>query len=122
MKNGESGKGNLGLIIFILLLAFGIYFLVQYVPPRVNAMQFKDEMNRYNTDPDLKLRRFPPDQVQDLLFKKAQELKLPIKKEQIKVGTTGGGDYRIDVSFQVPVDLKITTIYQKYDFSEPRNL
>ncbi len=121
MRRRESGKIDFGLIIFILLLAGLIYFLFQYVPPKVNAMQFKDEMNKFNTDPDYKLRRLSEEQVQDILLQKAKDLKLPIEKKDIKVSRIEQ-DFKIEVSFQVPIDLKIITIYQKYNFKEPRNL
>lgn len=121
MRNRESGRIDFGLIFFIVIVAAIIFFLFKYVPPRVNAMQFKEEMNRFNTDPDLKTRRISEEEVQERLYKKAQELKLPIEKKQIIVGRSGE-DYKIEVSFQIPIDLKITTIYQKYNFKEPRNL
>lgn len=121
MRRKEVGKIDFGLVIFIAIVAAVIFFLFKYVPPRVNAMQFREEMNRINTDPDFKTRRLSEEQVQDILYRKAQELKLPIEKKQIIVGRTGN-DYRIEVSFQIPIDLKITTIYQKYTFKEPRNL
>jgi hypothetical protein len=121
MRRRESGKIDFGLIIFILLLAGLIYFLFQYVPPKVNAMQFKEEMNKFNTDPDYKLRRFSEEQVQDMLLQKAKDLNLPIQKENIKVSRSEQ-DFKIEVSFQIPIDLKIITIYQKYNFKEPRNL
>ncbi|MFB3851084.1 MAG: hypothetical protein ACE14Q_04055 [Acidobacteriota bacterium] len=121
MRKREAGKIDFGLILFIAILAAIIFFLFRYVPPRVNAMQFKEEMNKFNVDPDYKTRRLTEEQVQNMLYEKAQELKLPIEKKQIVVGRTGE-DYKIEVSFQIPIDLKITTIYQKYDFKEPRNL
>ncbi len=121
MRKKESGRIAFGLIIFILIVAGLVFFLFKYVPPKVNAMQFKEEMNRFNTDPDYKMRRIPQEKVQEMLYQKAQELKLPIEKKQIIVGRTGE-DYKIEVSFQIPIDLKIITIYQKYEFKEPRNL
>lgn len=121
MRKREVGRIDFGLIIFILIVAAVIFFLFKYVPPRINAMQFKEEMNRMNTDPDIKTRRFTEQQIQDMLYKRAQELNLPIEKKQIIVGRTGN-DFKIEVSFQIPIDLKVTTIYQKYEFKEPRNL
>jgi len=121
MRRKEAGRIDFGLIIFIAIVAAIIFFLFKYVPPRVNAMQFKEEMNRMNTDPDIKTRRLSEEQIQEMLYKKAQELNLPIEKKQIIVAKTEN-DYKIEVSFQIPIDLKITTIYQKYDFKEPRNL
>jgi hypothetical protein len=121
MTGRESGKGNVGLIIFLLVVAFGIFVLVKYIPPRINAMQFRDEMTRINTDPDYRMRRLNSEQVVDILYKKAQELKLPIEKSQIGV-SKDNERFKISVSFQIPVDITITTIKQKYDFTEPRDL
>lgn len=119
MTGRESGKGAVGLIIFLAVIGMGIFFLVKYIPPKIDANAFRDEMNRLNNDPDYRMRRMGPEQAQDILLKKAAELNLPIEREQIKI-TKNGEIFRINVVFQVPVDLKVTTIYQKYDFTEPK--
>ena len=121
MTGRESGKGAIGLIIFLIILGFGIFFLVKYVPLKVKANEFRDEMNRINTDPDIRMRKMNQEQVLDTLLKKAQSLDLPIDKEQITISKEGDV-YKIRVIFRVPVDLKIITIYQNYDFKEPREL
>ncbi len=119
MTGRESGKGAVGLIIFLAVIGMGIFFLVKYIPPRIDANTFRDEMSRLNNDPDYRMRRMGPEQAQDILLKKAAELNLPIEREQIKI-TKNGEIFRINVVFKVPVDLKVTTIYQKYDFTEPK--
>lgn len=121
MRRGERGRIDFGLLIFILVIAGIVYFLFKYVPPRVNAMQFKEEMNKFNADPDYKLKKLPEEKVQELLYQKALELNLPIEKKQIKVGKVGE-DYKIEVEFEIPIDLKVTKIYQRYHFKEPRYL
>ena len=119
MAGRESGKGAIGLIIFLVIVGFGIFFLVKYVPPKINANQFREEMNRLNTDPDYRMRRLTPEQAEEVLLAKAKELNLPIDKKQIKISKKGE-IFAISVSFQVPVDLKVATITQKYDFVEPK--
>jgi len=119
MAGRESGKGNFGLIIFLVLVGCGIFFLVKYVPPKIKANEFKEEMNRLNNDPDYRMRRLSEEQALDILYKKAVELNLPIEKKQIKI-SKDVELFKISVSFQIPVDLKVTTIYQKYEFKEPK--
>jgi hypothetical protein len=121
MAGRESGRGGLGLIIFIVILGFGIFFLVKYIPPKIDADEFRNTMGQINTDPDYRMRRLTVEQVQDILYNKAQELNLPIEKKQIDVNKKSEL-FVITVKFQIPIDLKITTINQKYDFKEPRSL
>ena len=119
MTGRESGKGALGLIIFLLVLGCGIFVLVKYIPPKINANAFRDQMNRLNTDPDYRMRRLTVEDAEKILLEKAKELSLPIEKKNIRISKTGE-TFKINVIFQIPVDLKIMTIYQKYDFTEPK--
>ena len=120
MSRKERGEGKLSLFLFLAAIAIAVYVAVKWIPPRVNAYEFRDEMARWNNDPDLKMRRADADYVVQSLLKKADELHLPIKKENIQVRQSEGW-YRIHVVFDVPIDLKVTTLKQHYDFTEPRD-
>lgn len=115
----ERGDGKLSLFIFLALIAGGIFFLVKWVPPRVNAYEFKDEMGKWNTDPDYRMRRASADVIRTELLKRAHELNLPISSENLEVSTSGDGTI-IVATFDIPIDLKITTVTQHYEFHEPK--
>ncbi len=120
MNRNERGEGKLSLFIFLAVIAIAVFVAVKWIPPRVNAYEFRDEMARWNNDPDLKTRRADSDTVAQALLKKAEELHLPVKRENIQV-TQSEGWYHIHVVFDIPIDLKVTTLKQHYDFTEPRD-
>jgi len=120
MNRRERGDGKLSLFIFLAVIAAGIFFLVKWVPPRVNAYEFRDEMGKWNTDPDYRMRRADMETIKNELLKHAQELDLPIGRENLEVSPAQGGGYRIVAIFDIPIDLKVTTITQHYEFKEPK--
>lgn len=115
MRNRERGEGKLGLFIFLAIIAAGIFFLVKWIPPRVNAYEFRDYIGRWNTDPDMVMKRAEAETVRADLFREAQKLNLPVKMTDIKVAGTGGA-YNIKVSFDITTDLKVWKKVDHYDF------
>ncbi len=120
MSRNERGEGKLSLFIFLAVIVIAVFIAIKWIPPRVNAYEFRDEMARWNNDPDLKMRRADADTVVQSLLAKADELHLPIKKENIQVRKDAEW-YRIKVVFDIPIDLKVTTLKQHYEFTEPRD-
>lgn len=94
-------------------LVFGIFIMVAAViliatlaPPYFTNYQFEDvlktesQMSTYTSKTE--------DVIRDEVFKKAQEMDVPITKEQIKVvrnGVVGTGSVSIDASYIVHVNL-----------------
>jgi hypothetical protein len=94
-------------------LVFGIFIMVAAViliatlaPPYFTNYQFEDvlktesQMSTYTSKTE--------DVIRDEVFKKAQEMDVPISKEQIKVvrnGVVGTGSVSIDASYIVHVNL-----------------
>lgn len=119
MTRRERGDGKLSLFIFLALLAAAIFVLVKWIPPRVNAYEFRDEITKWNTDPDYRMRRTSAEEVEKELLKRASDLNLPIDKDNITV-ERDSDMYRITVVFDIPIDLKVKTIIQHYEFREPK--
>jgi hypothetical protein len=91
--------------IGILVIVLAGYLGVQLVPIYYENYQFKDVVNTeatletYTTKPEADIR--------DAVYKKAQELEIPIEKEKIKVqraGTVGTGSLLIAAPYNVHVD------------------
>ena len=64
----------------------------------------------------------PEDAIRDEIFKKAQELDIPIAKEQIKVqrvGVANAGSVSIDAPYTVHVDLPGYPLDLHFDASQP---
>lgn len=94
------------MVFGIIVMVASIYLIAVLVPPFFSNYQFEDairteaQMDTYNTKTE--------DQIRDAIFKKAQELDVPVTREQIKVqrtGVTGTGSISIEAPYVVHVNL-----------------
>jgi|SRR5215831_19429226 len=98
--------GTLKLILILGLLACIAYLGVELIPPYFANFEFQDTLD---TEARLGTYSTKGDEViRDAVFKRAQELELPLTREQIKVQRTGGpgtGSVLIETSYSVHVDI-----------------
>ena len=100
----QRGAGRLKTIVFIAVVVFAIYAGYKLFPPYLAEYQLSDKMQeeaRFSV-----VNRHSEDQTRDVIFKEAQELDIPITKEQIKVSATNSL-VKISVDYTVPVDLMV---------------
>jgi len=97
--------GSFKLIFGIFCIVVAVYVCAELVPPYFANYEFEDairneaQMNTYNTKPE--------EAIRDSVFKKAQDLEIPISRDQIKVqrtGPQGSGGLNIESSYIVHVD------------------
>ena len=103
-----------GMILFLLLVLLG-FFAYRLVPVYVNAYDFRDSMRtqaRFAT-----VDQKPFDTIRAELYNKAQELNLPIERQDIQI-TKGPDGTTISTTFTVPVDLSFFVKDVQFDFSE----
>jgi hypothetical protein len=98
--------GTVKLLFGIFVIVASVFLGAELVPVYYANYQFKDiiaseaTLQTYTTKPEA--------EIQDGIFKKAQELQIPLSKDQIKVsrhGTTGTGSLSIRAPYIVHVDL-----------------
>src|SRR5215469_7426122 len=98
--------GTIKLILILGLLAMGVWVSAELIPPYFSNYEFQDTLDTearlgtYSTKGD--------DVIRDEVFRKAQDLELPVTKEQIKVqrtGNAGSGSVLIETEYTVHVDL-----------------
>lgn len=98
--------GTIKLILILGLLAMGVWVSAELIPPYFSNYEFQDTLDTearlgtYSTKGD--------DVIRDEVFRKAQDLELPISKEQIKVertGNVGSGSVLIETDYTIHVDL-----------------
>ena len=98
--------GSLKLVFGIFVMVASVYLLAELAPPFFSNYQFEDairteaQMDTYNTKTE--------DQIRDAIFKKAQDLDVPVTREQIKVqrsGVTGSGSISIEAPYVVHINL-----------------
>ena len=97
--------GALKMIFGIACIVVAVYVCAELIPPYFANYQFEDairneaQMNTYNTRTE--------ESIRDSVFKKAQDLEIPVTREQIKVqrtGQMGAGGLNIESSYIVHVD------------------
>ena len=98
--------GSIKMIFGIFVIVAGVYLGAELIPPYLTNYQFEDVVkneamiNTYNTRPEGDIR--------DELFKKAQDMDIPVTRDQIKVhrvGQVGNGSLLIETHYNVHVDL-----------------
>jgi hypothetical protein len=98
--------GTIKLLVGIFIIVASVVLGAELIPVYYANYQFDDivkteaTLQTYTTKPEA--------EIQDNLFKKAQDLQIPLSKDQIKVarhGTTGTGSLSIHAAYVVHVDL-----------------
>jgi len=98
--------GSMKLVVGVVAIVGVVWCLAELAPPYMANYQFQDvieteaRISTYSTK--------PADAIRDSLFKKAQDLELPLTREQIKVVRSGAentGSVAIEVDYSVHVSL-----------------
>jgi hypothetical protein len=98
----ERGEGKLKVIITLAVIVAAIYLAAKIVPVYINNFELEDTMKteaRFGF-----AQRKPPEQVRETVYRKAQELGLPVGMQDIQVEAQTSG-YRIVVTYTVIVEL-----------------
>ncbi|HJS97675.1 MAG TPA: hypothetical protein VJ756_01195 [Terriglobales bacterium] len=95
---------TLKLLVALGVIAVGIYIGFQLVPPFFANYQFQDAIQN-----EAVLQSYSnksEDEIRSTIYKKAQELEIPISQDQINVQRMGGGgSLAISVTYTVHVAL-----------------
>jgi hypothetical protein len=103
---GERGGSKISLLLTLLVVGAMGFTAVKIVPVYVEAYQFQDSIE---AESRFALTGYPKrsqDDIRDDIFKKAQELGIPAKRDDIRLNITNGS-VEIGLDYSVPVDLKI---------------
>ena len=105
-QNGKRGGSKLSLILTLLIVAALGFTAVKIVPVYVEAYQFQDSIE---AESRFALTGYPKksvDDIRDDIYKKAQDLDIPAKREDIRVSVTNGS-VEIGTDYSVLIDLKV---------------
>jgi hypothetical protein len=100
----QRGEGRFKAIAFTAIVVFGIFAAVKLLPPYIAEYQLADKMQeqaRFGV-----VNRYPEEKIREIIFKEAQDLEIPIQKEDIKV-LANQSVVRISVDYTVPIDLLV---------------
>ncbi len=81
---GIRGGANVGCIIWLVILGFVGYVLYKVVPVKIASSEFFDTMQEQASFGSIKDPKF----IEYEILKKAEELQLPIKKDNLKITKT----------------------------------
>jgi ABC-type transport system involved in cytochrome bd biosynthesis fused ATPase/permease subunit len=102
--HAQRGEGKLKAIVFTVLLVFGAFAAFKLLPPYIAEYQLSDKMQeqaRFGV-----VNRYSEEQIRDTIFKEAQDLDIPLRKEEIKV-LASPSVVRISLDYRIPIDLLV---------------
>ena len=95
----ERGEGNLGCIVWILVLALGIFLAFKLIPVKIKSAEFydyMDEMAKFSA------ANATHEQIEKRLLDKAQELEIPLEKRNLRIKLERER-IQIEASYTIPV-------------------
>ena len=111
-RRNQRGEGKLGMLVALAILGTAIFAGVKYVPVRVAAYEFRDEIRQacrhgaaYN-----KSAKFVENSIHEI----ADELDIPLKKTDLKVRRTRSAIV-VEVQYEQPIDFAVTTYMYKFN-------
>lgn len=99
-RRGPSrGEGNLGCILWAILLGLVVLIAVKAVPVKISSSELYDYMlEQVKLSPNT-----PPELMEKRILQKARELDLPLDKKGLEVERVGDR-IRITANYTVPVE------------------
>jgi hypothetical protein len=105
-RMGERGGSKLNLLVTLVILGAMVFAAVKIIPVYFANYQFQDAIE---SESRFALTGYPPkgeNDVREDVWKKAQDLGIPVKKEDIRI-TMVQGTVAISVDYTVPIDLAV---------------
>lgn len=102
----EHGSSKMNLIITLLILGSTVFAGVKMVPVYFANYQFQDSIE---SESRFALTGYPKKSIEDIrddVWQKAQELSIPVQKEDIQVDMQNGS-VSISLDYSVPIDLAV---------------
>ena len=99
-RTAERGEGNLGCILWVLVLAVAVLIAWKAIPVKVNSSEladYLDELARFNA------ARESAEDLQARILTRANELNLPVTKEGVTIQLSRDR-VRMIVDYTVPVN------------------
>ena len=96
---GNRGAANVGCIIWLIILSLVGYVLYKVVPVKIATSEFYDTMQEQTAFGSIKDQKF----IEYEILKKADELNLPIKKENLKITKTSNA-MTVEAHYVITID------------------
>lgn len=99
-RRQERGEGNLGCIIWVLILVIAVFLAWKLVPVKIKSAEFydyMDEMAKFSA------ANATQEAIEKGLMEKARQLGIPLEKRNLKV-TLRREQIRIEATYTIPVE------------------
>jgi hypothetical protein len=110
----ERGEGRIGFLISVIVVAIAVFLGVKIIPVRIDAYEFRDTLRE---EARYAAVRHDDKTVADRIMKKAKELEIPLRRNNLSLHRTTG-EIVIQASYEQPIDLKVTTYVYKFHAKE----
>ena len=114
-KSGEEGKGALGCIFALFLMAVVLFLAFKLGPPYFNHYEYKGEMKQAISR--FGARSIPDENIKRELVSTAAKNNIPLNNENIQIRRFAGR-INIDVEYIIPVDLLIMKYNLRFKIEE----
>jgi predicted lipid carrier protein YhbT len=99
-RNAERGEGNLGCIVWLLVLGLAVMICVKAVPVKIASAEMYDYMDEVARTAGVNTTA---EEVKKAILARAVDLKLPVHKDQVTV-VREGDRLRMRAEYTVPVE------------------
>jgi hypothetical protein len=99
-RSAERGEGNLGCVVWVVLLAIGVLIAWKAVPVKVKSAEFYDYMDELAK---FSAARATSDGLRKGLMDRAQQLDIPLERKNIDIELSRE-KVRMKVRYTIPVE------------------
>ena len=98
-RRGSRGAANIGCIVWLVVLGLVGYVLYKVVPVKIATSTFFDTMQEQAAFGSIKSQQ----QIEYEILRKAQELKLPVTKDNLKI-TKSREAITVEAHYEITID------------------
>lgn len=99
-RSVERGEGNLGCVVWVILLAIGVLIAWKAVPVKVKSAEFYDYMDELSK---FSAARATADGLRKGLMDRAEKLDIPLERKNIEIELSRER-VRMKVRYTIPVE------------------
>lgn len=109
------GDSKLGCLLWMVVLGFGAYVVLQVIPAKMNAA----ELEKFMTGQAERHGEAPIEHIKKSVLVRIKDLELPVDPKALKI-ERGGGRLKMSYPYTVPINLVVKTWHMEFNVSVDR--